>query len=107
MSIRALGQRARVDATYLSRLERKLAPPPAWSTMFDIVAALPGSELARVVQQSSAGRFRHSVLEMISDLQRLIVSVPALIFTDKVWVGLVEAQLQKCLMLIRASQDVH
>lgn len=107
LSIRALARRVGTDPTYLSRLERKLAPPPAFPTLFNIVAALPGSELARVVEHTGAGRFRHSVLQMIGDLQKLIVSVPATIFSDKAWVGMVEAQLQKCLMLVRASQNVR
>jgi hypothetical protein len=107
LSIRALARRAAVDATFISRLERKLAPPPTWPTMASIVAALPGSELAQVVERSGGARLRHSVLQMTNDLQKLIVSLPATTFSDNAWVNTVENQLRKCLMLVKASQDAR
>jgi len=107
LSIRALGRRVAIDPTFISRLERKLAPPPTWPTMAAIVAALPASELAQVVERSGGPRLRHSVLQMTNDLQKLIVSLPATTFSDNAWVDTVETQLRKCLMLIRASRDAH
>jgi hypothetical protein len=106
LSIRALARRTGTDGTYLSRLERRLAPPPTWPTMAGIVAQVPLSELAKVVERSGAGMLKHSVLEMTDDLQRLIVSLPATSFIDRDWVSAVQTRLRKCMMLVKASQDV-
>jgi len=105
-SIRELARRSGTDATYLSRLERRLVPPPTWPTMAGIVAQLPLSHLAKVVERSGAGRLKYAVLEMANDLQKLIVSVPTTIFRDRDWVSVLQTRLQKCMMLVKAAQDV-
>jgi transcriptional regulator with XRE-family HTH domain len=105
LSVRALGRRAHVDPTFISRLERRLAPPPRWPTLKAIVAALPDSELAQIVWVASTGKFRQSVLNATNDLQRLIASLPTTTFIDRNWVAVVKHQLRKCMMLMDASQQ--
>ena len=105
LKVRALGRRAGIDPGYVSKLEHGLAPPPTWPVMANIAVALPGSELAQIVELLGAGRLRHSVLQMTADLQKLIVSLPATTFSDEAWLATAETQLRKCLMLLRASRD--
>ena len=107
LKVRALGRRAGIDAGYVSKLEHGVAPPPTWPVMANLATALPNSELAQVVERYGAGKLRHSVLQMIADLQKLIVSLPATTFSDDTWVAMVETHLRKCLTLVRASKDAR
>jgi transcriptional regulator with XRE-family HTH domain len=105
LSIRELARRSGTDGTYLSRLERRLVPPPRWPTLAGIVAQVPLSELAKVVEKAGAGRLKYSVIEMADDLQKLIVSLPSASFRDRDWVSAVQTRLRKCMMLVKAAQD--
>jgi transcriptional regulator with XRE-family HTH domain len=104
LSTRGLARRAKIDPTYLSRVERSISPPPTWPKIAAIAAQVPLSELAKLVEQLGGGRLRYSVLESAIDLEQTIASLPPGTFEDRQWRSAMQARLQRCLMLVSAGQ---
>ncbi len=100
LSTRELARRAKIDPTYLSRVERSLSPPPTWTKIAAIAAQVPLSELAKVVNQLGGGWLRHSVLQTTTDLEQTIASLPSGTFEDSQWRSSMQARLERCLMLV-------
>jgi transcriptional regulator with XRE-family HTH domain len=105
LSIRGLARLAGIDAAYLSKMERKLVPPPKWTKIAAIAGHLPLSELAKQAEASGKEKLKHSVLEQVGDVEKSIVSVPGATFADEVWVSALQTRLRKCIMLVEASAD--
>ena len=100
LSTRELARRAKIDPTYLSRVERSLSPPPTWTKIAAIAAQVPLSELAKIVNQLGGGWLRQSVLQSAIDLEQTISSLPSGAFEDSQWRSSMHARLERCLMLV-------
>lgn len=106
LSTRELARRAKMDPTYLSRVERSISPPPTWTKIAAIAAQVPLSELAKTVDQLGGGWLRHSVLQSLTDLEQMISSLSPATFDDPEWRTMMLAHLQRCLMLVQAGGPV-
>jgi transcriptional regulator with XRE-family HTH domain len=105
LSIRGLARLSGLDATYLSRIERREVNAPSLANIAIIASQLPGSELARQVRAvEGAHELKETVLKLESDLERLIISLPPKAFEDSVWVATIKSRLAKCVRVIAASE---
>ncbi len=101
--MRGLARRSGMDATYLSRVERGLVPPPTWPKIAALVRHLQGSELARLVEVWGARWMKDAVVQGTIDLQTLLLALPKAAFRDRDWVTKVKGGLEECMMLVNIS----
>jgi transcriptional regulator with XRE-family HTH domain len=106
LSTRELARRAKIDPTYLSRVERSLSPPPTWAKIGAIAAQVPLSELAKVANQVGGRWLGNSVLQSALDLEQAISSLPSGTLEDYQWRSAMQTRLERCLTLVRAGESV-
>jgi transcriptional regulator with XRE-family HTH domain len=106
ITIRALARRSGIDATYLSRMERGLVPPPTAAKLGAIVSQLPSSELSRVVGDRENEKIKLALTESTEVLLRLIgEALPMAALADRAWLDSIKRRLKLCVAVIEVSEQ--
>jgi transcriptional regulator with XRE-family HTH domain len=103
MTLRELARRSAIDATYLSRLERGLVPPPSVAKVAAIVRELPGTEFAHLFSIREDEKLKMALLNSTTELLELLgVAVPRTF--EASWLSEIKHRLQKGVMMIEVSE---
>lgn len=106
ITIRALARRSGIDATYLSRMERGLVPPPAAAKLGAIVSQLPSSDLSKAVGDRENEKIKLALTESTEALVKLIgEALPMAVLADRAWLESIKRRLMLCVAVIEVSEQ--
>ena len=103
LSVRELSRRTAIHASYLSRLERGVVPPPKLPKVAVIVRELPDTQLAHLFSKREDEKLKKALLKSTTEILELLGGALPRTF-DAAWLSEIKHRLQKGVMMIEVSE---